>query len=254
MRILVTGATGQVGSALVGRLPASAKFLVADRTVLDLPVTLARRHVRRLAPEIIINCAAYTAVDKAEAEPALAMKVNAEALGALGAWAAAHEAPSFISRPITCSTARRAPQREDDAINPLSIYGKSKAGGGAAASRGRPLVVRTAWVYAAEGKNFLNTIARLAREKGKVARRRRPTRRADFRAADRRRGGRHAVRAWKPCGNAARTSAGLCIWALSAGDEAGTALPPRSSKASKARGVALVARTHRSDCQRGYHR
>jgi dTDP-4-dehydrorhamnose reductase len=167
MRILITGATGQVGRALVAELAGAGEIIAADRAMLDLaapeaiPATLDA-----IQPGIVLNCAAYTAVDKAEAEPALAFKVNAETVGALGAWAAKRDVPVVhFSTDYVFDGEGGAPYKEDDALNPLSVYGKSKAEGEALLLRsGAPcLVIRTAWVYAAEGKNFLNTIACLAR-------------------------------------------------------------------------------------------
>jgi dTDP-4-dehydrorhamnose reductase len=172
MRILVTGVTGQVGSALAPRLPASAIVLGADRGVLDLaaPQTLAGT-LDRLAPDLIFNAAAYTAVDKAEDEPALAMRVNAEAPGVLARWAAARDVPlvHFSTDYVFDGSGARA-WREDDTPQPLSVYGVSKLAGEneIRGTGGTFLIVRTSWVYAADGKNFLRTIARLARERSEL--------------------------------------------------------------------------------------
>jgi dTDP-4-dehydrorhamnose reductase len=169
MRILITGATGQVGRALIAELASVGEIIAADRDMLDLAIPEAIPAVLdAIQPGLIINCAAYTAVDKAEAEPALAMTVNAEAVGALGTWSADRQAAVIhFSTDYVFDGEGGAPYKEDDAINPLSVYGKTKAHGEALLLRsGAPcLVIRTAWVYAAEGKNFLNTIARLARER-----------------------------------------------------------------------------------------
>jgi dTDP-4-dehydrorhamnose reductase len=172
MRILVTGVTGQVGSALVARLPSSATVLAADRSVLDLaePQAIART-LERMAPDIIFNPAAYTAVDKAEEEPDLAMRINAEAPGAMALWAAAHDVPliHFSTDYVFDGSGTRA-WREDDAPRPLSVYGATKLAGETEIrnARGTYLIVRTSWVYAVEGKNFLRTIARLARERAEL--------------------------------------------------------------------------------------
>jgi dTDP-4-dehydrorhamnose reductase len=172
MRILVTGVSGQVGGALVARLPASATVLAADRSVLDLaaPQTIAGR-LDRLAPDIVFSPAAYTAVDKAEDEPELAMRVNAEAPGAMARWAAARDVPlvHFSTDYVFDGSGERA-WREDDAPRPLSVYGATKLAGEIAirSAGGTFLIVRTSWVYAAEGKNFLRTIARLARERNEL--------------------------------------------------------------------------------------
>jgi dTDP-4-dehydrorhamnose reductase len=169
MRILVTGVTGQIGSALAARLPPFAIVLAADRSVLDLsaPQTLGGT-LDRLAPDLIFNPAAYTAVDKAEDEPELAMRINAEAPGALARWAATRDVPliHFSTDYVFDGSGERA-WREDDTPHPLSVYGASKLAGENAirAAGGTFLIVRTCWVYAAEGKNFLRTIARLARER-----------------------------------------------------------------------------------------
>jgi dTDP-4-dehydrorhamnose reductase len=169
MRILVTGVTGQIGDALLSRLPASATTIAADRSMLDLaapqviPATLDR-----LAPDIVLNPAAYTAVDKAEDEPDLAMRVNGEAPGVIARWAAARGLPLIhFSTDYVFDGSGDRPWREDDAPRPLSAYGASKLAGEneIRAAGGAFLIVRSSWVYSATGKNFLRTISGLARER-----------------------------------------------------------------------------------------
>lgn len=169
MRILVTGVTGQVGGALVARLPPSATILAADRSVLDLaePQAIAGT-LDRLGPDIVFNPAAYTAVDKAEDEPDVAMRINAEAPAAMARWAAARDVPLIhFSTDYVFDGSGERPWREDDAPQPLSVYGATKLAGEneIRSAGGTFLIVRTSWVYAAEGKNFVCTIARLARER-----------------------------------------------------------------------------------------
>jgi dTDP-4-dehydrorhamnose reductase len=169
MRIVITGITGQVGSALVSRLASLGTIIPADRTMLDLaqPDTIADT-LDRLAPDLIINPAAYTAVDKSEDEPELAMCVNGRAPGIVAGWSAKHAVPfiHFSTDYVYDGRGERA-WGEDDPVCPLSIYGRSKLAGENAVrtAGGCFLVVRTSWVYAAQGKNFLRTVTRLAQER-----------------------------------------------------------------------------------------
>jgi len=172
MRILVTGVSGQVGGALVPRLAPLGEVLPADETVLDFAVPeRLPAALDRLAPNLIVNPAAYTAVDKAEDEPDLAMTVNAEAPGALARWAAQRDVPLIhFSTDYVYDGSGERPWREDDEPRPLSVYGASKLAGdrAIAAAGGTFLILRTSWVYDAHGKNFLRTIARLARERAEL--------------------------------------------------------------------------------------
>ena len=168
MRILVTGVSGQVGTALIARLH-NEDVIAASRSVIDLaqPNNIAPV-LQQLNPAIVINAAAYTAVDQAETERELARVVNSVAPGVIARWASAkgvaliHFSTDYVfdGRGQTC-------WREDDATGPLSVYGRTKLDGEHAirAAGGTFLIVRTSWVYAATGKNFLRTIARLARER-----------------------------------------------------------------------------------------
>jgi dTDP-4-dehydrorhamnose reductase len=173
MRILLTGVTGQVGTALRAPLECAGSLIAADRSQLDLArPELVASVLDRIAPDLIINPAAYTAVDRAEDESELAFRVNAEAPGEMARWAAACGVPLFhFSTDYVFDGGGGRPWREDDATGPLSVYGASKlAGEEAIRSAGGPhLVIRTSWVYAATGANFLRTIARLARERDELA-------------------------------------------------------------------------------------
>jgi dTDP-4-dehydrorhamnose reductase len=172
MRVLVTGATGQVGGALVGALRQSTVVTAVNRDQLDLTrPNDANLALDRIAADLIINAAAYTAVDRAEDESDLAFRVNAEAPGVIARWAADRNLPliHFSTDYVFDGTGSRA-WREDDAPHPLSVYGASKlAGEDSIRSAGGPhLIIRTQWIYAARGTNFLRTIAQLAREQSEL--------------------------------------------------------------------------------------
>jgi len=169
MRILVTGVTGQVGGALVSRLAGRHSVIAAARDMLDLsrPDAIAGR-LDELTPDLIVNPAAYTAVDQAEDERDVAFTINAEGPAAIARWAAARRVPLVqLSTDYVFDGSGERAWREDDEPRPLSVYGASKlAGETAVRGAGGPhLVVRTCWVYAATGRNFLRTIARLAGER-----------------------------------------------------------------------------------------
>jgi dTDP-4-dehydrorhamnose reductase len=169
MRTLVTGAAGQVGGALVPALREQVPTVASDRTLLDLARPWEIGSVLdQIEPELIINAAAYTAVDRAEDERDLAFRINADAPGAIARWAAGRGVPliHFSTDYVFNGTGNR-PWREDDPTGPLSVYGASKLAGEMAirAAGGRHLIIRTQWVYAATGANFLRTIARLASER-----------------------------------------------------------------------------------------
>ena len=167
-KILLTGVNGQVGHALKTRL-LQCELFALPREQLDLSkVHDIRRMVREIKPDLIINPAAYTAVDKAETEPELAYAINATAPQILAEEAARLKA-AFIhfSTDYVYDGTKAAPYVEDDTTNPVSVYGKSKlAGEEAIRAVGLPhLILRTSWVYGAYGKNLLKTILRLASER-----------------------------------------------------------------------------------------
>lgn len=172
MRILLTGKNGQVGRELRRALPALGEVIAMGRQELDLASPDAiRRTVRDTKPDIIVNAAAYTAVDRAESEPELAAAVNGTAPGIL-----AEEAQRIGAFLVHYSTdyvfdgTKDTPYTEDDTPNPLNAYGRSKLAGENAirASGVSHYIFRTSWVYAAHGHNFLNTILRLARERSEL--------------------------------------------------------------------------------------
>ncbi|CCD91742.1 dTDP-4-dehydrorhamnose reductase [Bradyrhizobium sp. ORS 375] len=171
MRILITGTSGQVGRALREVLSARGadELLCPPRAEFDLaqPASLASA-LDRFAPDLILNPAAYTAVDRAEDEVELAMTINGRAPGVIAQWAAGRRVPLLhVSTDYVFDGSGERPWREDDPVGPLSAYGRSKlAGEEAVRSAGGPhLIVRTAWVFASEGANFMRTMIRLARER-----------------------------------------------------------------------------------------
>jgi dTDP-4-dehydrorhamnose reductase len=168
VKILLTGRNGQVGWELERALPALGEVIATDRSTLDLASPdQIRRVVHEAKPDVIVNAAAYTAVDKAESEPELAMQINGSALGIL-----AEEAKRLGALLVHYSTdyvfdGRQAtPYTEDDPPNPLSVYGGSKLAGEReiSASGCRHVILRTSWVYGLRGANFLRTVQRLAVE------------------------------------------------------------------------------------------
>jgi dTDP-4-dehydrorhamnose reductase len=168
LRILLTGRNGQIGSQLEGTLPALGEVIATDRSTLDLADPYAiRLVVREAKPDVILNGAAYTAVDRAEAEAALALQVNGVGPGVL-----AEEAKRSGALLVHYSTdyvfdgAKTSPYVETDAPNPLNAYGRSKLEGERriAASGCRHLILRTSWIYGNSGQNFLLTMLRLVRE------------------------------------------------------------------------------------------
>jgi len=165
--ILVAGKTGQLARCLVQEARRRGTALVAlGRPELDLiqPEGLAHT-IKAEAPRAIVNAAAYTAVDTAEAEPALAMAVNRDGAGALAAAAARLGVPFIhVSTDYVFDGRKDAPYREEDAPFALGIYGRSKLEGEAAVRAAYPagVILRTSWVYSPFGQNFVTTMLRLA--------------------------------------------------------------------------------------------
>jgi len=168
-KILLTGTTGQVGWELRRALMPLGEIIAPDRHALDLanPDSI-RAMIRNVQPDAIVNPAAYTAVDKAESEPELAIAINSIAPEIM-----AEEALRLRAVMIHYSTdyvfdgQKTTPYTEQDPTNPLGVYGKTKLAGEQAiqAVGGAHLILRTSWVYSRMGKNFLLTMLRLARER-----------------------------------------------------------------------------------------
>jgi dTDP-4-dehydrorhamnose reductase len=167
--ILVTGINGQVGYELLRSLQGLGRVVGLDRAALDLAeLARVREVVREMKPSIIVNPAAYTAVDKAETDEAAARRLNAEAPGALAEEAARCGAALIhYSTDYVFDGTKDAPYVEDDATNPQNVYGKTKLEGeeAIAASGCSHLILRTSWVYGRRGKNFLLTMLKLGGER-----------------------------------------------------------------------------------------
>lgn len=177
MKILLLGKNGQVGWELQRALAPLGELCALDRHGADglcgdlaEPDRLAET-VRTLSPDVIVNAAAYTAVDKAESDIGLARRINAETVGVLAAEAAGLGAwLVHYSTDYVFDGSGTTPWREDDAVGPLSVYGQTKLEGEDAirAAGCRHLIFRTSWVYAARGGNFAKTMLRLAADRERL--------------------------------------------------------------------------------------
>lgn len=169
MKILLLGKDGQVGWQLQRSLAPHGEVVACGRDRCDLAdLAQIRSIVREIRPAIIVNAAAYTAVDRAESESDLAWRINAEAPGMLATEAAALDALLVhYSTDYVFDGSNASPYLETDPTAPLNAYGRSKLAGEEAirAAGGKSLVFRTSWVFGARGQNFIKTILRLAREK-----------------------------------------------------------------------------------------
>ena len=173
IRVLLTGAGGQVGSAIRQRTPAEATLVALDSGMLDVTDQNAVRvAVAEAGPNVILNAAAYTAVDQAESEPERAFSVNRDGPANLAAAALANGARLIhLSTDFVFDGTQGAPYGPDAPCRPINVYGASKRAGEEAVQAlagDSALVVRTSWVYAALGHNFVLTMLRLLRERPEV--------------------------------------------------------------------------------------
>jgi dTDP-4-dehydrorhamnose reductase len=169
MRILITGGAGQVGWELRRTLAIFGEVVAPSRDILDLAsadsIVAAVRGVR---PGLIVNAAAYTAVDKAESESELAMKINGDAPRILAEEAALRNAALIhYSTDYVFDGSKAEPYREDAAAAPINVYGHTKLTGerGVIAAKAAHFIFRTSWVYGSRGRNFLLTMLRLGRQR-----------------------------------------------------------------------------------------
>jgi dTDP-4-dehydrorhamnose reductase len=168
--IVVFGAGGQLArelEAMAGRQGVPLSGVSEGETDIADPAAVARAFADH-RPTLVVNAAAYTAVDRAESEPDAAMRANAEGPAVLAAASAQAGVPMVqISTDFVFDGEKREPYREDDPVAPLNVYGRSKAMGEAEVRRACPehLIIRTAWLFSEYGGNFLATILKLARER-----------------------------------------------------------------------------------------
>lgn len=175
MRVVITGSQGQVAQSLAERCAGSAniELVHAARPDFDLgkPEALAEA-IAGIEPDVVINAAAYTAVDQAENEPDRAMTINAVSAGAVALGAQKAGAPVIqISTDYVFDGTLDRPYREDDPVAPLGVYGRTKLAGekAVAAANSRHFILRTAWIYSPFGNNFVKTMLRLAQTRDEIS-------------------------------------------------------------------------------------
>lgn len=174
VKILVTGSNGQLGKELQQLSSSFTQFQFIFLSKEELPVDdhgLISHHFTKHQPQYCINCAAYTAVDKAEQEKELAFKVNGDAVGVLATISKENNCRLIhISTDYVFDGTSSSPYKEDDATNPQGVYGASKLEGEKQAMQNNPatIIIRTSWVYSEFGKNFVKTMIRLMNEKEEI--------------------------------------------------------------------------------------
>ena len=172
MKILLTGSTGQLGRELTRTLQPIGNVIALSRNDMDLsrPQTAASV-IESHAPDMIVNAASYTAVDRAESERDAAQAINGDSVGVMAHYCADRRIPLVhFSTDYVFSGAANAPYREDDALDPVNAYGATKLAGENAIrhSQCAHYIFRTAWVYGNHGANFLRSMLRLARERDRL--------------------------------------------------------------------------------------
>jgi dTDP-4-dehydrorhamnose reductase len=172
-RVLIVGAAGQVGVELRRSFQGCGEIFAVDREIVDLAdADQTRAMVRRVEPDLILNAAAYTAVDRAESEPELAMAINVQTPRILAEEALTRNALLVhYSTDYVFDGAKQGPWTEEDQPAPLNTYGVSKLAGEQAIRQigGQYLIFRTSWVYGPHGANFLLTMLRLARQRDRIS-------------------------------------------------------------------------------------
>jgi len=172
MKILLTGRDGQVGFALHKKLASIGEVIATDRNELNLENSDAiRTFIEKIKPDMIINAAAYTDVDKAESDIELAYKVNAEAPKVLAEKASHLNIPMIhFSTDYVFDGLKNLPYVETDQTNPQSVYGQTKwKGEEAVRNHKKHIILRTSWVLSSHGQNFLKTILKLIQEKSSLS-------------------------------------------------------------------------------------
>lgn len=174
MRVIITGAYGQLGSELseLSRLYPSIEFVFTDADTLDIADEKALGlSFKKFRPGFVVNCAAYTAVDKAEDDRETAQRINSLAPGSL-ATACKNTGAKLvhISTDYVFDGEKNHPYNENDLVKPLGFYGKTKSDGEAVCMKNNPdaMIIRTSWLYSSFGNNFVKTMLRLGKEKGSL--------------------------------------------------------------------------------------
>jgi len=173
-RVLITGANGQVGWELQRTAPEGVEVIALDSAALDIrDQAQVNKIFNELTPDVVINAAAYTSVDKAEKEPEIAYAVNATGAGNLAKASYSQDARFIqISTDFVFDGKQSTPYLPDDLPNPLGVYGASKLKGEQLVSEythGEAIIIRTAWVYSSHGENFVKTMLRLMRERNALS-------------------------------------------------------------------------------------